>query len=681
MENLQRSLPGINPEPLNFDFFFNRLEPFFARKGRGFSLFQADPACVTDFSEQCAHSGLAPFTIQLSSVQTGAGELPASPFVILVQDLPHAEFMERAAVIADRIVFPLWFRRIPICFFSWLGREAYEPQPMKGEDLHNNFPRVIGGLLAEQVVTLLERSNYQITSPEHLPPVGAVPAKLFTPMEEKLRAAMEAHELPYQAGVRLGRQTVDFLVELQGKKIIVECESRAYHADAKDPGRDTSGGLSLAGYPLCRFSASEIEADVNKCLRTVQEAAGYRTLPAHAMDDDLDSSQREAAASVSGPIRVLAPAGSGKTKTLVNRILNLLNQGIAAERILALAFNKKARDEMQDRLERRGGAGVEVRTFHSFGYEIVREGSGWTFGGSTQKKTAKALMRSAIQEHTGLPPLRNQDPVDAFLDGLRRAKMELPTLATVAVEYGDKLYPLEPIFHSYVQKQMSDRFMDFDDMIYLAVRLLLENRGLRRSYQSRFEFVLVDEFQDLNEAQLLLLQIIGLPENNIFAVGDDDQMIYGFRGADVKHIVEFEKRFPVAATRVLDTNYRSSRMIVRHANWLIGHNRDRVAKDIQPRREAQPGRFEVAGGASLLEQARFAASWLAEHKKQNKLNWRDYAVLYRYNAYQFPVAVMLDALGIPHSPVATRQLFQSPVGMDVYSYLQVILFPEEAKAS
>jgi DNA helicase-2/ATP-dependent DNA helicase PcrA len=677
MNELPGFLPGINPQPRSFDFFFDRLDTCL-RKGRGFSLFQADAACVTDFSEQCERRGMAPFTIPLSSVQTGSGDIPASTaFVILVQDLPYAEFMERAAVIADRIVFPPWFRRIPICFFSWLGREAYKAQPMKGDDLHRDPARAIRALLAEQVLTLLERSNYQFASPELLERGGPVPETLFTPVEEKMRAALEAHELSYEPGVRLGRQTVDFLVPVgvQGSQVIVECESKAHHANSKE------AGLSLAGYPVCRFSASEIEGDVGKCIRTVQEAVHYRTLPAHELDDDLDPSQQAAVASFSGPIRVLAPAGSGKTKTLVNRILHLLNQGIAAERVLALAFNKKARDEMQDRLERRGVRGVEVRTFHSFGYEIVREGSGWTFGGSTQKKTAKALMRSAIQEHTGLPALRNKDPLDAFLDGLRRAKMELPALSTVTVEYGDKLYPLEPIFHSYLQKQMSASFMDFDDMIYLAVRLLLEDSSLRRTYQSRFEFVLVDEFQDLNEAQLLLLQIIGLPENNIYAVGDDDQMIYGFRGADVKHIVEFEKRFPVASTHVLDTNYRSSRMIVRHANWLIHHNRDRVSKDIQPRRDAQPGRFEVVGGDSLLEQAKSAANWLAEHKKQNKLNWRDYAVLYRYNAYQFPVALMLDALGIPHSPAATQQLFQTPVGSDVYSYLQVMLFPNEAKAS
>jgi DNA helicase II / ATP-dependent DNA helicase PcrA len=685
-------LPGFSPraipEARSFDFFFDRLDTCL-RKGRGFSLFQADAACVTDFSAGCERRGLAPVTVQLSAIQNGLATWPAwtaspvssasPPFVILIQDLSYPEFLEMASLLADRLVFPLWFQSIPVCFFSALGREAYESQPLKGEDLHKDVSRTIRALLAEQTLILLERSNYQFASPELLGPGGQT--TLFTPLEDKMRTALETHKLSYQPQVRLGRQMVDFLVEMQNRKVVVECDSRAHHEPSKEVERDAPRGRTLAGYAVCRFSGSEIEADVEKCIRTVQEAVNYRTLPAHAIDTDLDPSQQAAVASVSGPIRVLAPAGSGKTKTLVNRILNLLNRGIAPERILALAFNKKARDEMQDRLERRGVQRVDVRTFHSFGYEIVREGLGWTFSGSAQKKTAKALMKSAIQEHTQLPALRNQDPLDAFLGGLRRAKMELPALSTVTVEYGDKIYPLEPIFHSYLKQQVNARFLDFDDMIYLAVRLLLENRALRHTYQSRFEFVLVDEFQDLNEAQLLLLQIIGLPENNIFAVGDDDQMIYGFRGADVKHIVEFEKRFPVTSTHVLNTNYRSSRMIVRHAGWLIRNNRDRAPKDIRPRREAQPGRFEVAGHTSLLDQAKYAAKWLAEHKKQNNLNWRDYAVLYRYNAYQFPVAVMLDALGIPHSPAATGQLFQSPVGMDIYSYLQVILFPTEAKAS
>jgi DNA helicase II / ATP-dependent DNA helicase PcrA len=682
--NHSPAFPRRAEPPLHsFDFFFDRLDTCL-RKGRGFSLFLADEGSVSGFSEQCQKRGLAPLTVRLSALQRGEATLPdgsvSPPFVILIQDLSYAEFGDQASLLADRLVFPLWFRRIPVCFFTHLDREAYASQPIIADDLHTDFSRVIRALLAEQVVTLLERSNFQLASPALLDPDGPVTAILFTPIEEKLRAALEANGLACQSGVRLGRQVVDFLVEAPGGKVVVECESNGYHETLKEGERDADRSLTLAGYPVCKFSGAEIEANVEKCVQAIREAVQYRTLPAYKVDNDLDPSQQAAVATVSGPVRVLAPAGSGKTKTLVNRILNLLNQGVAPERILALAFNKKARDEMQDRLERRGVEGVEVRTFHSFGYEVVRDGKGWTFD-SAHRKTARALMKSAIQEHTGLPALRNQDPLDAFLAGLRKAKMELPALSTVTVEYGDKIYPLEPIFHSYVKNQVSANFVDFDDMIYMAVRLLLEKNALRRTYQSRFEFVLVDEFQDLNEAQLLLLQIIGLPENNIFAVGDDDQMIYGFRGADVKHIVEFEKRFPVAATHVLNTNYRSSRMIVRHAGWLVRHNLDRVPKDIQPRREAQAGRFEVAGYPSLLEQARHAATWLAEHKKQNNLNWRDYAVLYRYNAYQFPVAVMLDALNIPHTPVDTRQLFRSAVGADVYAYLQVILFPKEAKAS
>ena len=290
-------------------------------------------------------------------------------------------------------------------------------------------------------------------------------------------------------------------------------------------------------------------------------------------------------------------------------------------------------------------------------------------------------MKSAILQHTELPPLRNKDPLDAFLAGLRRAKMELPALSTVTVEYGDRIYPFEEIFYSYIQRQLNANFLDFDDMIYLAIRILLENSSLRSVYQSRFEYVLVDEFQDLNEAQLLLLQIISLPENNIFAVGDDDQMIYGFRGADVKHILQFDKRFPISSNHVLNTNYRSSQMVVRHAGWLINHNTDRIPKNIQPRKNAQIGTFEVSGHASLYEQAGYAAKWLVRHKQEHNHHWRDYAILYRSNAYQFPVGVILDTMNIPHTPLSGQHLFQTAVGMDIYSYLKIILFPQEANAS
>src|SRR6266487_2554480 len=657
-----------------YDFFFNKVGDSLI-KGRGFSLFNADNASIASFSEQCDQKGLDPLTIKLSSIENGLSNIPASPkFVTIIQDLPYTEFLKQAALIADKLIFPLWFKRIPICFFSYLGRGAYEDCKIVGEDLHKNSSVLINALLAEQVFTILERSNYQFISPDFLSLTEH--KSIFTPIEEKLLVALEAHHLSYQPQVRIGQYTVDFLVSIQNNKVIVECDGKAYHDPSKDSKRDKV--LSLEGYPICRFSGAELYADVDICIQTIQETLSYRTYPSYTLDSDLDSSQQDAVTCFNGPIRVLAPAGSGKTKTLVNRVLYLLNQGIPAEKILALAFNKKARDEMQDRLDRRRVDSVEVRTFHSLGYEIVREELGWAFNGSTYKKTSKALMKAAILQHTELPTLRNKDPLDAFLDGLRRAKMELPILSTVTVEYGDRIYPFESIFYSFLKKQLDTNFLDFDDMIYLAIRVLLENNSLRHIYQSRFEYVLVDEFQDLNQAQLLLLQIISLPENNIFAVGDDDQMIYGFRGANVKHIIQFDKRFPISSNHVLTTNYRSSRMIVRHSGWLINHNTDRISKDIQPRKKAQIGKFEVSGYASLYEQADYAAKWLIKHKKEHNLNWRDYAILYRYNAYQFPITAILDVMNIPHTPLSGQHLFQTAVGIDIYSYLKIILFPLEA---
>ena len=671
----------MDPNPVNslsnapttpdYGFFLNNLE-YCLSKVRGFSLFNADAPATEVFIEQCRQQGLEPPIFKLSSKETLTQALPGTPaFVIIIQDLPYTEFLNQASDLADKLIFPLWFKRITICFFSSIGRGAYVENPVSSEDLHKNYSMLINGLLSEQILTLLERANYQFSSPEFMN--LARDKTIFTPIEEMFRAALDKHGLLYQPQARLGRYTVDFLVGGHDKRIIVECDGKAYHEPAQDRKRDQT--LSLEGYPICHFSGADIYGDVDKCIEKIQEIFAQSIFPTYAMDTNLDPSQKAAVESVNGPTRVLAPAGSGKTKTLVNRILYLLNQSVPAENILALAFNKKARDEMQERLESKGVHAVEVRTFHSLGYEIVRAALRWDFNGKTYQKTVRDLMRAAIKEHTDLPPMRNKDPLEAFLDGLRRAKMELSPIDNLTVEYGERIYPFEPIFYSYLKKQLGANFLDFDDMIYLAIRALIQNPSLRRRYQSTFEFVLVDEFQDLNQAQLLLLQILALPENNIFAVGDDDQMIYGFRGAEVKYLVEFDKRFPVSFSQVLNTNYRSSRRIVRHSGWLINNNTARVEKDIRPGPQAEAGRFEISGHISIMKQAEFAAEWLVKHKRENNLNWRDYAILYRYNAYQFPAAVILDTLDIPHTPLSGGHLFHTAAGQDVYAYLSVILEP------
>ena len=399
----------------------------------------------------------------------------------------------------------------------------------------------------------------------------------------------------------------------------------------------------------------------------------------YPLDPDLDDDQRTAQAHLHGPIRVLAPAGSGKTKTLTNRIVHLLNQGIPGEQILALAFNKKAADEMNERLQQKGVTHVQVRTFHALGYQMLRERLGWRYDGDAVQEKMRQLLRQAVNDHVQLPAKRGGDPLEPFLEALRRAKTELLPLAGWVVNVEEIPVAFAPIFDGFLRRQNRHKLLTFDDMIYLAARLLLKDDDLRRRYQQQYSYLLVDEFQDLNQSQLLLLQMLSLPENNVFVVGDDDQMIYGWRGAEVRHIIDFTQRFPMAVDCVLKTNYRSSRTVVGHSRRLIEHNQLRVYKAIRPRPEAQPGLLFVRVGADLWEQAELTAAWIKE-MPQKFGGWSDYAILYRYRAYQYPLALALDRQDVPHTAVDLRRLFWTPVGRDLFAYLNLIFEPDTAAA-
>ena len=324
MELLQKIIPSAETTPASYDFFFKNLD-YLLSKGKGFSLFDADETAITNFMDQCKLNGFSPLMIRLSSIniENTNSVLPNPPdFIVIVQDLPFPEFLSRSSLITDRIIFPLWFTRISMCFFSFPGREAYNDLHLGGNELHNNYAMVLNSLLCEQAITLLERVNYQFSSPDFLKLTEH--KTIFTPIEEKLLDALQANELSYQPQVRIGRFTVDFVVAFENKKLIVECDGKAYHDPLKDRERDKV--LASEGYPICHFSGADLVANVEACVEVIKKRLDYETLPSYPIDDDLDPSQMAAVQSVAGPIRVLAPAGSGKTKTLINRILNLLNQ-------------------------------------------------------------------------------------------------------------------------------------------------------------------------------------------------------------------------------------------------------------------------------------------------------------------------------------------------------------------
>jgi len=405
--------------------------------------------------------------------------------------------------------------------------------------------------------------------------------------------------------------------------------------------------------------ANDLHHDVEGVLRFLQQERPHsQPLPAQQgggrneatrLDGagfPLDPNQTLAATHLNGPLRVMAPAGSGKTRTLVSRITFLLEQGIPTDRILALAFNRKAQQEMNDRLAALGHA-VNVRTFHSFGYEIVRRALGWEYHENSHAHLLD-LLRKAVARHVFTSRL-HLDSLDPFLEALHRATMELVPLATLNIPTDLREIPFEPIFQDFLTAQIQQRFLTFDGMIYHALRALLDDAALRHSLQNQFEYVLVDEFQDLNRAQMMLTQIIALPQNNLFVVGDDDQMIYGWRGADVRLILDFPQTYSDAKTVVLATNYRSTQRIVRHSRMLIEHNPERVVKDIQPRTQAGRGILDVILAQGIRAQAKAALDWMETQKTTHHLAWDDFAILYRVNNHAFPILSLLDQRGIPYA--------------------------------
>ncbi len=366
----------------------------------------------------------------------------------------------------------------------------------------------------------------------------------------------------------------------------------------------------------------------------------------------LDPDQAGAAGHHSGPIRVLAPAGSGKTRTLTARIAALIDRGIPADEILALAFNTRAAQEMSERLQQLGYDRVQTRTFHSLGYEMVRQALGWKLDLAGYQRLVEEFVRTQLYQQDEDQALdRSRLVLESFQTALRRLRLELlhPSDLTLfnGLENLDAAGPLGQFLH----RQWQTRIINFDDMIYFALRELVDDRKLRRSWQARFRFILVDEFQDLNLSQLILVRILALPENNLFVVGDDDQMIYGWRGADVGHILDFDRVYPDAQTVILRTNYRSAQHIVRHARRLIEYNSARVPKDFRWAPQAPPGSIELSVCRDFQSQVDSGLSWIAKIRQQTGCDWGDFAILFRLNEHAVPLSGALADRNMPHTAV------------------------------
>ena len=416
-----------------------------------------------------------------------------------------------------------------------------------------------------------------------------------------------------------------------------------------------------------------------------------------------DAAQLAAVRHHCGPARVLAPAGSGKTKTLVGRVAELVARGTDPGAILLLAFNRKAAEQLEERLaalnipttRRLDGAASATRrgavhcaTFNAFGYRYLRDVAEarprLDADGSAQRRTMRQALERAGWSLASLQPARGSDPVGACLSALTRVRagLEPPTNIVVHVESaGDQALvplPFDPIHACFCRLQSASGEQSFDDQVYLTVVDLLANPARRSSLQRRFTHVLVDEFQDLNGAQLALVDLLSRPRRELFVVGDDDQLIYGWRFADATGILGFHQRMPpkpLSATYALRTNYRCSRAVVEAAARLIAHNAVREPKDVRPRDGAHDGTVSFAGAATWPERAATITGFLRAEKSRLGCAWRDLAVLSRYRSQQLVVALALDADGIPRSPTLGYRLFTHPVARLLRAYLDLVLDP------
>ena len=402
----------------------------------------------------------------------------------------------------------------------------------------------------------------------------------------------------------------------------------------------------------------------------------------------LNPPQRQAVTVEEGPALVLAGAGSGKTRVIAHRIAWLVEQGVDAGRIVAVTFTNKAAAEMKDRvkgLSKAAGAGCHIATFHGFGLWFLRQehvaaGLPKWFSICDAGDQASLLKRSLRDVQMD----SRRFDVRRLLGVISRRKNEAAA-GTVPGAVPDDDYETiaTEILPRYEQALRAQRSLDFDDLLVRPVALLSADRAMRKKYQEQFRHVLVDEYQDTNRIQLELLELLcnsrtRSPDwsgRSLCAVGDDDQAIYGWRGADVRNIRQFERSFRGAKVIRLEQNYRSTGRILDCANGVIARSADRRPKRLWT--DAGPGDpVRLVALPDEQEEARFVAGEVARGLAEGRAP-SDFAVLYRLNAQSQPLEEALREVSIPHKVRGGPAFFDRAEVRDVVGWLKACAFPDD----
>lgn len=392
----------------------------------------------------------------------------------------------------------------------------------------------------------------------------------------------------------------------------------------------------------------------------------------------LNDKQREAALQISGPVLILAGAGSGKTRVLTNRTAYMIAQaGIDPWNILAITFTNKAADEMRQRIDDIVGAGSEsiwVATFHSTCGRILRRHIdliGYDSNFSIyDTDDSKSVMKDVLKR---LQIDAKQYPEKRFLNYISNCKNELLTYEDeekdAAGDFADELYA--KVYRHYQEELRKNNALDFDDMIMKTVELFKAHPEVLENYQNRFLYIMVDEYQDTNTAQFELIRLLAAKNRNICVVGDDDQSIYKFRGANIRNILDFEKVYPDAKVVKLEQNYRSTQTILDAANSVISNNSARKPKSLWTDR-GEGDKITFINTDSAYEEAETIVDRIGRAKRDGKCDYRDNAVLYRTNAQSRLLEEKCIMAGIPYTVVGGVNFYSRKEIKDILAYLKTI---------
>jgi DNA helicase-2/ATP-dependent DNA helicase PcrA len=390
---------------------------------------------------------------------------------------------------------------------------------------------------------------------------------------------------------------------------------------------------------------------------------------------DLNPQQLEAVRTTRGPVLILAGAGTGKTRVITARILYLLSEGISVEKILAVTFTNKAANEMRNRVGTvRGsakGSKLTICTFHALCVRILRQDIaklGYKTNFSIYDESDQlALIRKLITRLAAANEKLDPNLARSFISKAKNQHRKiLPSDQTLE----------SAVFQRYQEELRTFNAVDFDDLLILAVRLLDEYPEVRIKWENRFEFIMVDEFQDTNRLQLDLVRRLGGTHQNVCVVGDDDQSIYGWRGAEISNILEFEHYFPHPKIVKLEQNYRSTSAILGAANSIIRHNPRRRSKLLWSENgDGQP--IRIVEVPDDREEANYVVGEIQKQQLAAECPWAEFGVIFRMNAQSRLIEENLRRLHIPYRVVGGRSFFERREVKDLLAYLSCLVNPQD----